>query len=110
MIMRLIAGQEDALNAAVKHAIGQACLHAGALEAARAGEVAALKSQPEPLCEDAGFTSTLHFAAEAGCAEALSYLIECRADVCQKNKDGDAALHFCARSGHIEAAAILLRA
>lgn len=110
MIMKLVAGKEDKLNEAVKKEIGRACLHAGALEAARAGTLPGLQKHPEPLCQDAGFTTTLHFAAEAPCEEALRYLIRCQADVTKKNKDGDVPLHFAARSGRVPAVMILLEA
>merc|ERR1740129_418275 len=76
MIMGFVGAQDDALNAAVKQVIRRACQHARALQAARTGDLLTLKSHPEPLCEDAGFTTTLHFAAEAGLVPVLAYLIE----------------------------------
>lgn len=110
MIMKLVSGNEDSLNDAVKAIIGRACVHAGALEAARVGNLAALKNHPEPLCLDAGFTTTLHFAAEAQSEETLVYLIESRADVSAKNKDGDVALHYAACTGRVGNLTMLLQA
>lgn len=110
MIMKLVAGNEDKLNSAVKATIGHACLNAGALEAARSGNLEALKSHPNPLCHDAGFTSVLHYAAESARVDVIVYLIELRAHVDQKNKDGDSALHFAARNGCNEGCLILLKA
>lgn len=103
MIMKFVDGQEDALNTAVKQTIGRACQHASALEAARSGNLAALQSHPEPLCEDAGHTTSLHLAAGNGTTcDPLNFLLEQRADITKENKDGDVALHCAARSGGVD--------
>jgi ankyrin repeat protein len=111
MIMQLVAGNEDTLNTRVRDVIGRACMNAGALEAARRGNMEVLAYEcKHPLCHDAGFTTTLHYAAEAPNPDALKFLITRKADLERKNKDGDIALHFAARSGRAESAVILLEA
>mmetsp|Transcript_51980 Transcript_51980/g.96191 ORF Transcript_51980/g.96191 Transcript_51980/m.96191 type:complete len:953 (+) Transcript_51980:94-2952(+) len=108
LIMAYIRGHEDELNAAVKGAIACACHNARALAAARAGDLEALRMHPKPACEDAGFTSTVHFAAEAAQPDALEYLLSLNPNSKVRNKDGETPLHFAARSGNVRAAQMLL--
>lgn len=109
-IMDYLDGQELALNVAVKQAIQRACDHASALNAASTGHLAALMRHSEPLCADAGYTTTLHLAARAGCVDTVEYLLQCKAELTSTNKDGDTALHFAAHSGKVEAVTKLMAA
>mmetsp|Transcript_18161 Transcript_18161/g.42204 ORF Transcript_18161/g.42204 Transcript_18161/m.42204 type:complete len:976 (+) Transcript_18161:100-3027(+) len=108
LIMAYIRGHEDELNTAVKGAIARACNNARALAAARVGDLEALRMHPNPACEDAGFTSTVHFAAEAPQPDALEYLLNLNPNSKVRNKDGETPLHFAARSGNVRAAQMLL--
>jgi len=112
LIMSFISGREDELNQAVIDVINRQASCAEALDAARAANFELLSKHPEPLAEDAGFTTTLHYTATVDAAEScqlMTYLIEQKADVGRKNKDGDTPLHFAARFGRPSTIMVLQR-
>ena len=65
-ILAHIRGHEDAINEAVRASCWQSVDVAHVLQAARRDEGLALNEMRQPVCCDAGLTTSLHVAAGAG--------------------------------------------
>lgn len=53
--------------------------------------------------------TSLHFAAESGCANLVNLLLESKVDINKASKDGKVALHYAAYSGSFEVVQMLLQ-